>query len=86
MYTKTFCLSRNTPSISHWKLAEHPKSPIVEVIQWNCSFPRIVNAIRCWVSSASFIWQKPEVRSSVEKMLEFAQPMSLMHLVVFVDM
>jgi hypothetical protein len=32
-----------------------------------------------WDFSSNFICQNPEVRSSVEKMLEFALPMSLMH-------
>jgi hypothetical protein len=59
-----------------------PSSPIGEVTQWNCPVPSIVKAVSGWDFSFSFICQNPEVRSSIEKMLEFALPMSLMHSVI----
>ena len=53
-----------------------------EVTQWNCPFPGIVKAVSGWDFSSSFICQNPEVRSRVEKMVELALPMSLMHSVI----
>ncbi len=70
------------PSMSRWKEAGQPSSPIGEVTQWNCPFPGIVKAVSGWDFSSSFICQNPEVRSRVEKMREFARPMSLMHSVI----
>ncbi len=68
-----------TPSIKRWKLAGQPRSPIGDVIQWYCPFPGIVNAVRGWDFSSRCICQNPEVRSRVEKIVEFALPMSPMH-------
>jgi hypothetical protein len=50
-----------------------------EVIQWNCPLFGMVNAVRGVDAGSSFIYQNPEVRSSIEKMDELALPMSLMH-------
>jgi len=70
------------PSPYCWKLAGHPRRPIGEVTQWYCPLPGMVNAVRGWESSSNCICQKPEVRSRVEKMVEFARPMSPMHSVI----
>jgi hypothetical protein len=75
-------MSLSTPSISRWKLAGQPKSPMGEVIQWNWPLPGIVKAVSFWESSSSCICQKPEVRSNVVKMFEFARPMLPMHSVI----
>jgi hypothetical protein len=55
---------------------------IGEVTDWNCPLPGIVKAVRRCDCLSSFIYQKPEVRSTVEKMLEFDRPMSPMHSVI----
>jgi hypothetical protein len=41
-----------------------------------------VKAVRFWDFSSSYICQKPDVRRSVEKIVEFALPMSPMHSVI----
>ncbi len=53
-----------------------------EVTHANCPFPGIVNAVSGCESLSSFICQNPDVKSSVEKMVEFALPMSPMHSVI----
>ncbi len=78
----TFWRFQSAPSISHWKEAGHPSNPMGEVIQWNCSLPGIVKAVKGWYFLSNFICQNPEVRSKVDKILEFARPMSPMHSVI----
>jgi hypothetical protein len=39
MYTNTFGILPSTSSMSHWKLAGQPNSPMGEVIQWNWPLP-----------------------------------------------
>jgi hypothetical protein len=68
--------------MSHWKEAGHPRSPMGEVIQWNWPFPRIAKAVSGCDVSSNFICQNPKVRSSVEKIFEFAHPMSPIHSVI----
>jgi hypothetical protein len=82
MYTNTLLMSRSTPSISLWKLAGHPSNPMGDVIQWNCPLPGSVKAIKFCESSWSYNCQKPEVRSSILKMVKFALQMSLIHSVI----
>jgi hypothetical protein len=72
----------STASISRWKLAGQPSRPIGEVTQANWPLPGIVKAVRGCESSSNFICQNPEVRSRVEKMVEFARPMSPRHSVI----
>ncbi len=79
MYTKMLLMSRSTPSMNLWKLVGHLRRPMGDVIQWNWPFLGIVKTVSFWDSSSSCIWYKPDMRSKVLKMLEFAQPMSLMH-------
>jgi len=71
-----------TVSISHWKLAGQPSRPIGEVIQWYWPLPGIMNAVSGCESSSNCICQKPDVRSSVEKNVELALPMSPIHSVI----
>ncbi len=78
----TFWRFLSTPSISHWKEAGYPSKPIGDVIQWNCPLPGIVKAVKGWDFSSNFICQNPDVRSKVEKILEFARPMSPIHSVI----
>ena len=66
-------------STSLWKLAGHPNSPIGLTIHSNCPMPGTVNAVKCLDCSSSGICQKPDVRSSVVKMVDPALPMSPMH-------
>ncbi len=82
MSTRTFGMSRSTPSNSHWKLAGQPKSAMGEVIQWNWPLPGMLKAVSFWESSSSCICQKPEVRSNVVNIIELALPMSPMHSVI----
>jgi hypothetical protein len=42
----------------------------------------MVKAVNGWDFSSNLICQNPDVRSKVEKMLELALPMSLMHSVI----
>jgi len=72
----------STASMSRWKLAGQPSKPIGEVTHANWPFPGMVKAVRGCESSSNFICQKPEVKSSVEKMVEFALPMSPIHSVI----
>jgi len=63
MCTSTLKVSGSTPSMSLWKLAREPRSPMGDVIQWNWPLPRIVKAVSFWESLSSCIFQEPEVRS-----------------------
>ena len=73
---------RNTPSMSLWKLAGQPSRPIGDVIHWYWPCPGMVKAVRGCDFSSNCICQKPEVRSSVEKIVELALPMSPIHSVI----
>ncbi len=76
---RMFCNPWRTCSISFWKLAGHPSSPIGELIKWKCPLIGMVKAVRGCDSGSSFICQNPEVRFIVVKMDEFALPMSPIH-------
>ena len=76
---------RKIISINDWKLAGHPRSPIREVIHSNCLSPGIVKAVACLHCSSNGICQNPDVRSSVEKMVDLAWPMSPMHSLISFD-
>ena len=79
MYTMTLSTGLNTCSMSRWNEAGHPNRPIGDVTHSNCPLPGIVNAVRCLAFSSNGICQNPLVRSRVEKIVEFALPMSPMH-------
>jgi hypothetical protein len=64
------------PSINLWKLAGQSRSPIGEVIQWYWPLPAMVKALSGCDFLSSCICQKPDVKSKVEKIVEFARPMS----------
>ena len=81
VYQNVFDIEQHS-LISLWKLAGQPSRPIGEVTHANCPLPGIVKAVRSWEFSWSFICQNPEVKSSVEKIVEFARPMSPMHSVI----
>ena len=66
-------------SIILWKDAGQPNSPIGLVIHSNCPLPGIVNAVLCASSGCRGICQKPDVRSSVVKIVELARPISPIH-------
>ncbi len=70
------------PSISLWKLAGQPRRPIGDVIQWYWPCLGMVKAVRGCDFSSSCICQKPDVKSSVEKIVKLALSMSPMHSVI----
>ncbi len=78
----TLEMLRSTPSIGHWKLAGQPSNLIGDMIHWNWSWHGIAKAMSCCDFLSNCICQKPDVRSKVEKMVEFACPMSPMHSVI----
>ncbi len=62
-----------------WKDAGQPNSPIGLMIHSNCPLPGIVKAV-LWASfGCRGICQKPDVRSRVVKIVEFALTMSPIH-------
>jgi len=71
-----------TPSMRHWKLAGHQRSPMGDVIHWYWPWPGIVKAVSSWYFSSIFSCQKPDVRSKKEKMVVLALLMSPMHSVI----
>jgi hypothetical protein len=78
----TFQMFLIMPSMSRWKLVGQLRRIMGEVIHWYCPWPGIVNTVSGWDFSSSCICQKPNVRSSIEKIVEFEQPMSPMHSVI----
>jgi len=52
---------RSTPSMSHWKLAGQPNSPMGDVIQRNWPLPGRVLAVSFCESLSNCICQNPEV-------------------------
>ena len=78
----TFFKYRKIISIKLWKLAGHPSKPIGEVIHSNCPSPWIVKAVAGFEFSSKSICQNPDVRSNVEKIVNLAQAMSPMHLLI----
>ncbi len=66
-----------------WKLAGHPNNPIGDIVLLNCPIPGTVNAVKCLLFSSKGICQNPEVRSSVEKIVDPALPISPMHSLIF---
>ncbi len=66
----------------HWKLTGQPRRPMGNVIHWYWPCPGIVKAVSDCDLSSSCILQNPEVRSNVEKIVEFACPMLPIHSVI----
>jgi hypothetical protein len=79
MYTVTFEILSINFSISLWKLAGHPSSPIGIINHPYCQRPGNVKAIFGTEFECRGICQNPDLRSSVKKIVDLARSMSPMH-------